>query len=233
MAWILTLPHSKYRNKWKLIACLVFNCSAISFLHRDLWWVLFIDWWCRHRSSWSWWRSMLILIYIVLCCALGDSIDFGWAVFYVITNVYVRAVDWNDLKLVYQLRSWIVAYRTSRMPGGSLITSNDICLVLWFVSSSSIWWDFEIKRSIFLKLCIHKIGKPLTCRFRHLGYWTNGRSSHCVSWGCTDFPWHISITADCRHINCFLLFLFGRCSFLRLLQAHNLWWCLRPWTWTP
>ena len=53
-----------------------FNYGMILFRPCDVWWVFVIGWCCRHASAWIWWRSMIMLIYVVLCDAFDVLMDF-------------------------------------------------------------------------------------------------------------------------------------------------------------
>ena len=105
---------------------------------------------------------------------------------YAMTNVMVFLFQWRlfqrfpardtngyNPRLFYWLYSWIVSYLTSNMPGDSPIISSDGFLVLQFDYHFRIWWDFWIKRLIYLKLCIHIGCGPPTWCFRHCDCNTN------------------------------------------------------------
>ena len=220
MAWILTLPHIKYSDKWNIIVCLIFDCSMIWYIPRYFLWFCFIYQWCRYKIDLIWWCSMIILIYVVWCCALDNLIYLMMRCFlcddknfYVVTNVSAWYVYGNEMKYFDQLHSWIVAYQTSRMPGDSPITSNKVFLVLQFVSYFRIWGYFEIEHLICLKLCIHSGGGPSTCLFRSCGWGTNSRSFRCVVWVFSYWPWWVSIPYYFGHVQYCLQFTFEYCYF--------------------
>ena len=112
-----------------------------------------------------------------------------------ITNVSVRGTNDNKPKLIDWLYYWKVEYWTSIMPEDSMITSNDVCLVLQFDSNFRICRDVEIKRLVSLKIWIHQEGGPPTCRLCHCNWCANVRYSRCIVWGFPEFSWALLIFA--------------------------------------
>ena len=84
--------------------------------------------------------------YFLMRCSWWDDRRSGVFDDYDFCVVWCYAFNWFNPILIDRLHSWIVAYRTSRMPGDSPMKSSDGLLVLYFDSHFRIWWDFEIER---------------------------------------------------------------------------------------